>query len=311
MIAPNIESGRASELLAGIFGTSVSHLMPITTGQIARAYSFEVAGEDHVIRFVDAKIAATLRKDRFVAERLASSSVPVPRIDHLGNLGEFDYAIARKAPGSPLGSLRNDLRLVPALIETLDAIHQIDVTDTEGYGFFDPPEVGENTSWSAFLLNVADDGEEGSFYGKWHRYFDETFLDRERFFALYDEMIAMLRFCPEQRCLVHGDYGFGNILAEDGRITAVLDWANALFGDPLYDVAWLDLYSPGTFFKDRMREFYERRGRAVEHYEERIACYQMHVCLDAQRWYVKSDQPDQSEWMWQRVREAIHTDPAR
>ena len=29
--------------------------------------------------------------------------------------------------------------------------------------------------------------------------------------------------CPEERYLVHGGYGFNNVLAQDGRITAVID----------------------------------------------------------------------------------------
>ncbi|MGY3128087.1 aminoglycoside phosphotransferase [Agrococcus sp. UYP33] len=35
----------------------------------------------------------------------------------------------------------------------------------------------------------------------------------------------------------HGDWGDGNLLAADGRITAVLDWEKAHLGDPLREVA--------------------------------------------------------------------------
>lgn len=45
---------------------------------------------------------------------------------------------------------------------------------------------------------------------------------------------------PAQRlCLVHGDYRVGNLLFDgDGRVTAVLDWEMAHWGDPLEDLAW-------------------------------------------------------------------------
>jgi aminoglycoside phosphotransferase (APT) family kinase protein len=37
--------------------------------------------------------------------------------------------------------------------------------------------------------------------------------------------------------LLHGDYWPGNILWQDGRIMAVIDWEDAVLGDPLADVA--------------------------------------------------------------------------
>ncbi len=39
-------------------------------------------------------------------------------------------------------------------------------------------------------------------------------------------------------CLVHGDAGIHNLLW-DGRITALLDWEWAGWGDPLIDLAWV------------------------------------------------------------------------
>ncbi len=38
-------------------------------------------------------------------------------------------------------------------------------------------------------------------------------------------------------CLVHGDFWPGNVLWRDGQVAAVLDWEDALLGDPLFDLA--------------------------------------------------------------------------
>jgi len=46
---------------------------------------------------------------------------------------------------------------------------------------------------------------------------------------------------PVPPALVHIDYWLGNILWQEDRITAVLDWEEASFGDPGYDVAYLRL----------------------------------------------------------------------
>jgi aminoglycoside phosphotransferase (APT) family kinase protein len=46
--------------------------------------------------------------------------------------------------------------------------------------------------------------------------------------------------CPDpcEPVLNHGDYRMGNILAEDSRLTGVLDWELAHFGDPHEDIAF-------------------------------------------------------------------------
>ncbi len=46
--------------------------------------------------------------------------------------------------------------------------------------------------------------------------------------------------CPDpvEPVLNHGDYRMGNILAEDGHLTGVLDWELAHFGDPHEDLAF-------------------------------------------------------------------------
>jgi len=46
---------------------------------------------------------------------------------------------------------------------------------------------------------------------------------------------------PEQvgSAIVHGDYRLGNMITNDGRVSAVLDWELCTLGDPLADVGYL------------------------------------------------------------------------
>src|SRR5690606_39186531 len=43
----------------------------------------------------------------------------------------------------------------------------------------------------------------------------------------------------ERIALIHGDYRTGNLLFDDERISAVIDWEFARLGDPLYDLGWV------------------------------------------------------------------------
>jgi aminoglycoside phosphotransferase (APT) family kinase protein len=52
----------------------------------------------------------------------------------------------------------------------------------------------------------------------------------------------------DRRALVHGAYRTGNLLIDDDRVSAVLDWETEVIGDPMYDVAYVlsDLNREGT-----------------------------------------------------------------
>jgi len=55
--------------------------------------------------------------------------------------------------------------------------------------------------------------------------------------------------------LVHGDYGFHNLIMEQGEVTAILDWEFAHMGDPAEDVNYckqfIERYVPFEYFLER------------------------------------------------------------
>ena len=299
MVKPQIDALQITETLGQYFGKAISGLAPIGTGQIASAYSFAVGGREYIVRFVTGMMATSFDKDRFAFNRLPPAGVPVPPIIHIGIFNDFHFAISPKVPGVPLDALSDEenLRLAPGLMETLDLIHSVDISDTEGYGYFDGDGVGLYKGWREYLPSVADEESDDEFYGKWYHMFDDTFLDRELFERVYERMSALLKYCPEERYLVHADYAFGNVLAHDGEITAVLDWANAMYGDFLFDVAFLDLGYPDFQYRARFRRFYEERSRATPHFEERVLCYKFYISLDSQKWYAMSGNTHDNERM--------------
>jgi hygromycin-B 4-O-kinase len=72
-----------------------------------------------------------------------------------------------------------------------------------------------------------------------------------------------------------------------GEVTVVLDWANALFGDPLYDLAFLDLWPSGRDLVDQYQRLCEVRGIAFENYRARVQCYKIYIGLDSLRFFAK------------------------
>jgi aminoglycoside phosphotransferase (APT) family kinase protein len=76
----------------------------------------------------------------------------------------------------------------------------------------------------------------------------------------------------ERTVLVHGDFKVGNVLLEDGRIVALLDWELAHLGDRHEDLGWItqplrtrEHYIPGAWEREELLGYYEQvSGRPVD-----------------------------------------------
>ncbi|HEU5423338.1 MAG TPA: phosphotransferase, partial [Nitrolancea sp.] len=79
-----------------------------------------------------------------------------------------------------------------------------------------------------------------------------------------------------------------NVLCQGGRITGVLDWGSAFYGDPLYDVVWCRFYEPWyPEFKritlpERLLADFRADPRAnTTDIDARVRCYELHIGLDS------------------------------
>ena len=82
----------------------------------------------------------------------------------------------------------------------------------------------------------------------------------------------------ERSSLVHSDMGPGNFLARDGRVTAVLDWEVAHWGDAMEDLAAIavrDMATPVGHLPTRFAEYTSASGATVD--VERVAWYRVLV----------------------------------
>jgi len=69
--------------------------------------------------------------------------------------------------------------------------------------------------------------------------------------------------------VVHGDFWFGNLLAEDGRITGLVDFENLTLGDPAVDFAAL-LYLGEDFYCQVLAAYLQQGGAVDAGFEHRL-----------------------------------------
>jgi len=78
--------------------------------------------------------------------------------------------------------------------------------------------------------------------------------------------------------LLQGDTGPGNLMFENGKVTGVVDWELAHFGDPMDDIAWVSWRTTQhtfTHLPDRLREYEALSGHKLD--DARILYYRVNA----------------------------------
>lgn len=309
---PDSDITLAREVLARHFAGEVADLQPLAGGFFSRAFGFVADGCPYVLRLNTAAHAAEgFAKDDYAGRHFASPSLPIPRSIAIGRTAEGSFAIGERVAGRTLAEHTPAERraLLPSTLDTLDAVARADVRASRGYGMWDAEGVGPYATWEGYLAAIIED-ETTSYYADWHTLFRDSFLEAAVYEAVYRQMRRLLARCPETRALIHNDYWFENMLAAGGRITGVIDWANALYGDPLYEIARLAWGAgvPGWWHDDGAAFLRDRYGDAPG-YAGRIACYQCHLGLDDLRFYAKTGKRTEYDLARERLLALIAATP--
>jgi hygromycin-B 4-O-kinase len=120
-------------------------------------------------------------------------------------------------------------------------------------------------------------------------------------------MTAHVPACPEERHLVHADLLHDNVLVADGRVSGIFDWGCSLYGDFLYDIAWLSFCSPlfpawrCVDYAAEARFHYAAIGLRVPDFAARLRCYELHIGLAAQAYNAFKGRWGELEAMAQRT----------
>lgn len=265
-------------------GSAISGLSPIGLGEWSTAYSFDSEGQAFVVRF--SPYHTDFVKDR-IAYAYNSPSVPIPRVVQLGEAFDRYFAISEKLPGIAIDDLEAaEMQcVIPAVLDLLDGLRLADVSGSEGYGFWSEDKRGVHGSWKEALLDITNDTPGKRIHGWKYKLAAEVGL--EGFADLQRKLVSLVDNCPEERHLIHSDLLHYNLLVSDNEVSGVLDWGNSLYGDFLYELAWFTFWSAwhpamaGIGFRQLALAHYADIGLDVPHFDDRLACYELHIALDS------------------------------
>jgi hygromycin-B 4-O-kinase len=286
---------------------------PVGHGEWSRAFYFTRAGRDLVARF--SAIDDDFLKDQRV-ERLACGNVPVPKVLEIGRAFDGYFAISERAFGSFLEErdLTSMQRLLPALFETLDAVRTLDLGGARGFGLWRGSDGhAPHATWRETLLGMATQPPSTRLF-EWQAALARKPFAQQAFDTGYAALQTLVDACPNERSLVHSDLLNFNVLVQAEGIGAVLDWGAALYGDFLWDIAWITFWQPwyaawSTLdIRQAAAEHFAAIGLAVPDFDARLRCYELAIGLDGLAYQAYADRSaDNLAWTAKRLRYLLAT----
>lgn len=275
--------------------TPIDDIQPLKDGMFSQAFAFAMDGREYVLRINEH--LEDFQKDAYAHDRFTGPDLPIPAVV---TMGQFDmdryYCITERCPGETLDALGADSRqrIAPDLLDKLDALHARDVSDLPGWGLTDARGEGRFASWPHYLRSFYNQ----KFDFSWQTLIRDSLLERPLYMAVRAGFEELLTYVPQEKWLVHGDYGFDNVVAAGRRITGVLDWAEMRLGDFVYDIAYLDFWSKDSYHSNLWLAQAQARGQETPHFQERRLCYMLHQALGGLA--IAAIQNDAGEYAWLR-----------
>lgn len=259
----------------------VHDVEPVADGWWSQALTFYTGEEKLVLRINQHPV--DFQKDVFAYSQFNSEAIRIPEVKSAGSFNkDYFYCISEFIEGIPSDrvlpaeDLQNHLPLANTVMDQLDLIHALNATGFQGWGYTGASGNGLFNSWPDFLLSVYNSKIPTS----WQELAATTWLDGQLFEQLLHKMETLFPYLPTDKHMLHGDYGFDNLLLKpDGSVAAVIDWAEMMLGDPLYDIVHLcepwRQWEEMNFIRLWKNRKEEKEG-VVKNFEERLHCYNIH-----------------------------------
>jgi hygromycin-B 4-O-kinase len=287
-IKADMDLPAAKAFLQQYWGSTAEDVQTVDQGEVNRVYLFQHQEHNYVIRFNSNQDG--FLKERYMVEQFGSQGIPIPRILDIGTVdsGHVYFAISDRASGSTLITYKEQpiRERLPELLDIFARMNQLQLGDAQGYGWIQPTGDAQHGSWSEFLESVYDEHQTGFWQG-WYDLFASTHLERDVFERLYGRMMELTKYCPKERYLVHGDFHMGNILSDTHKVTAIIDWEMAMYGDFMFDLATLQLWTPQFQFAESFHAHCRANQIEIPYYEERLRASLLCKGLDALRFFAK------------------------
>lgn len=275
---------QAAEVVRQVFGRMPLQIEFKPAGTFHLLYRISFAADENY--FLRAEFVFTARPAfEFAIEEAVPALLSTPglrtlKTDLSREVFPLDYQIVAEAQGHRLTELENpETQFLPDEVledwgRTLAQVHQ---RPAGGAGLLNPRSLqsgrveGVLGSWNEYLRLNLRSHLETCVAARALPAENIPFIE-----TLVHKTLGELRTASTS--LLHGDPGHHNVFTQNGKISAVIDWEDALAGDPMFDIAYW-----GTFVRDYLREPFLRGYREIfalpEDFEIRYWLYYLRISL--------------------------------
>lgn len=190
---------------------------------------------DCVIRFRDDNPELLLREANFLKQL---NHALIPKILWFGEIEQSFFMIEKRFPGQTINLVWKNLSTnnKKNIIEQVVKFLQYQRTQIKGYVY----SVKTGKKYKRFLDYLTDGVKQKTANIKKFKQTNETM--GELLLIINDPAVKNLFTTKTKTSLVHGDLIIHNLLTDGKKLTGVLDWELALWGDPEYDLFRLFYY---------------------------------------------------------------------
>jgi len=278
----DVDEADAAAYLAQTLGVD-SDVTLIGEGAWSRCFAFNMGHAEMVVRFGDH--GDDFEKDR-LASRYNAEWLPIPEVVQVGTAFGGFTCISTRVPGTPLEDVSEAdwVELAPSVVDIMEAIRTVRIPGPDTWGRWDPNGVASHATWRDFLLAVDDDSAATRTPG-WRSKLRGHTAGEEAFNEGY-RLLESIDVAGVERSLVHADLINRNVHVVNDEITGVFDWGSSMYGDHLYELAWLQFWAPWhpNLDIDLLIESLDEEWAAVEHQvddrEQRTLACHLHIALD-------------------------------
>ena len=272
---PKLSNQQLLQFLTEKYG-SEPQWTPIAEGMESRVFTFIWDDQEYILRVNPNQ--SGFQKDRWCFQQFHSEELPIPEILEIGSFSpHYAYSISHRLSGITLEDSAIPIlqQLTPYVSQVWRVISQAPLPSSEGFGPFNEYGHASFSSWQSFLQSTIRGKNR-----QWDRLFASNLLDATALQPVMQNYLKLIEYCPEEHKLVHGDFGSNNVLTDGQKITGVLDWDCALYGDPLFDVAGSFFWSPWLDCMRIQSEFFHKTLGNEADFALCLQCYQLRCGLE-------------------------------
>ena len=211
----------AAALAAPVVG-SITRLEPVNGFVGNQTYRLDTEAGTFYLKCA---AAGAIKAEVWASDQARSVGIPVPAI-LMVHIDDPAYLISEAVPGKPSGP-----SATAAITTAGQHLRDLHAITGSGYGFLAEDLL---PTWPAFLTRSIANLD------------DLTEIVPTRLAdSLRRQLPPAIAQLPSTRpALLHGDLHPRHLYADDETLTAIIDWSDATYGDPLYDLARFTISGP-------------------------------------------------------------------